>query len=86
MLNDTFDKNNINVSVSLQRLEDPKDKVIKEYLVFLAQEEGYFYFIMNLKLLPVKASEDCPYSPFSNVIDDLFNIDVLNLEIVQMYI
>jgi hypothetical protein len=37
----------------------------------MAQEEGYFYFIMNLKLLPVKASEDCPYSPFSNVIDDL---------------
>ena len=37
----------------------------------MAQEEGYLYFIMNLKLLPVKASEDCPYSPFSNVIDDL---------------
>ena len=71
LLNDAFDKNNINVSVSLQCLEDPKDKVIKEYLVFMAQEEGYFYFIMNLKLLPVKASEDCPYSPFSNVIDDL---------------
>lgn len=71
LLNDVFDKNNINVSVSLQCLEDPKDKVIKEYLVFMAQEEGYFYFIMNLKLLPVKASEDCPYSPFSNVIDDL---------------
>ena len=71
LLNDAFDKNNINVSVSLQCLEDPKDKIIKEYLVFMAQEEGYFYFIMNLKLLPVKASEDCPYSPFSNVIDDL---------------
>ena len=71
LLNDVFDKNNINVSVSLQCLEDPKDKIIKEYLVFMAQEEGYFYFIMNLKLLPVKASEDCPYSPFSNVIDDL---------------
>ena len=71
LINDAFDKNNINVSVSLQCLEDPKDKVIKEYLVFMAQEEGYFYFIMNLKLLPVKASEDCPYSPFSNVIEDL---------------
>ena len=71
LINDAFDKNNINVSVSLQCLEDPNDKVIKEYLVFMAQEEGYFYFIMNLKLLPVKASEDCPYSPFSNVIQDL---------------
>ena len=71
LINDAFDKNNINVSVSLQCLEDPNDKVIKEYLVFMAQEEGYFYFIMNLKLLPVKASEDCPYSPFSNVIEDL---------------
>ena len=71
LINDAFDKNNINVSVSLQCLEDPNDKVIKEYLVFMAQEEGYFYFIMNLKLLPVKASEDCPHSPFSNVIQDL---------------
>ena len=70
LINEAFDTNNIKVSVSLQCIEDKKDHVIKEYLVFLSQEEGYFYFIMNLKLLPIMASEDWPDSPFSNVIDD----------------
>ena len=70
LINDAFETNNIKVSVSLQCIEDEKDHIVKEYLVFLSQEEGYFYFIMNLKLMPIMASEDWPDSPFSNVIDD----------------
>lgn len=74
LINDEFEKNNINVSVSLQVLEGGTDKVMKEYLVFMAQEEGYFYYIMNLKLLPIMISEDWPESPFSNVIEDIRNV------------
>lgn len=74
LINDEFEKNNINVSVSLQVLEGGADKAMKEYLVFMAQEEGYFYYIMNLKLLPIMISEDWPESPFSNVIEDIRNV------------
>ena len=68
-INKIFKDNNIEVAVSVQKEEDELDKHTYEYLVFLSQKEGYFYYINNLRVTINFQSEDYPNSPFTNGID-----------------
>lgn len=70
-INDKFKENNIEVAVSLQNLFDNFDKKTHQYLVYLSQKEGYFYYINNLKITIKFQSEDYPDSPFKNSISEL---------------
>ena len=70
-INKNLKDNNIEVVVSLQELFDDFDKKTHQYLVFLSQKEGYFYYINNLKLTIKFQSEDYPDSPFKNGISEL---------------
>ena len=71
-LNDYFDSYEINVTSMIQRLKCPNDpSKTDEYLVIQAQEDGYFFFIKNVRLLVGVMSEDFPDSPFSNEVEDI---------------
>lgn len=70
-INDAFQKYNILVSASIQNEVDEIDGHIYEYLVFLSQKEGYFYYINNLKVSVKFQSEDFPESPFKKGIKQL---------------
>ncbi len=79
-INTVLAKNNIQVAVSFQTLEDDIDNHTYTYLVFLAQKEGYFYYINNLKFDICFQSEDYPDSPFSKDCSDISEtiIDLIN--------
>ena len=70
-INDAFQKYNILISVSVQNEVDEIDGHTYEYLVFLSQKEGYFYYINNLKVTVKFQSEDFPESPFKKGIKQL---------------
>ena len=70
-INDAFKKYNILVSASIQDEVDEIDGHTYEYLVFLSQKEGYFYYINNLKVTVKFQSEDFPDSPFKKGIKQL---------------
>ena len=74
LLNDEFSNANIDVSVSIQQIYDKNNKYTNEYLVFLSQKEGYFFYIKNIKISPVFASDEYPLSPFSKALSGLKSI------------
>lgn len=78
-LNEYLEKWEIEITASIQTMkcEHDPDKT-DEYLVLQAQNEGYFFFVKNVRILPGILSEDYPDSPFSNDVDDI------NFEIVKI--
>lgn len=64
-VNEKLQDENVQVSVSLQTIYDNYDKHYHDYLVFLSQKEGYFYYVNNLKITLKFQSEDFPDSPFT---------------------
>lgn len=81
-INEELDSFNVEVSVSIQEIYDAEDCCGHEYLVFLSQKEGYFYYITNLRLLPAFQSEKYPDSPFSKSLSDL---RVVILELIEQF-
>lgn len=65
--------NNINVLVQAQLIEqyDKFDSQTHHYLKFIAQKEGYFYYINNIRIDLNFQSEKYPQSPFKKGIDKL---------------
>ncbi|WQJ53907.1 MAG: hypothetical protein [Wendovervirus sonii] len=74
LINGELDNNNVNVSVSLQKIYDKGLNKYINYIVFLAQKEGYFYYINNLRLKPEFQNEDYPNSPFSKEVSGMKSI------------
>ena len=71
LINDFLKEKNVEVSVSIQNITDDIDGKTRDYLVFLAQKEAYFYYINNLRFCPCFQSADYPDSPFSKDIEDI---------------
>lgn len=63
-INECFEQNDINVSISIQEIKDPKDHKTYVYLVFQGGQEGYFFYVKNVCMRAAKQSEDFPDSPF----------------------
>lgn len=71
-INQYFEEYEIQVTVSQQKLKCNCDPTVtKDYIVFEAQSEGYFYYIKNFRIEPVILSEEYPESPFYNGIEDI---------------
>ena len=70
IINEDLANHNIKVITSFQSITD-NDNITRDYLVFTAQEETFFYYIKNLFLDCVDMSEDFPYSPFNHFIDNI---------------
>lgn len=71
-INQYFETYELPVVASIQKLKclcDPT--VTKDYVVFEAHVEGYFYFIKNFRVEPAVQSEDYPDSPFFNGVEDM---------------
>lgn len=64
LVNDELSNSGVEVSVSIHQIKN-NNGVLQDYIVFLAQDQGYFYYINNLRLVPEFQSEDYPESPFS---------------------
>ena len=71
LINEQFDKFNILIATSLLIQDDVVDKKTHHYLRFMAQKEGYFYYINNLRINIAFQSEKQPTSPFKKGINDL---------------
>ena len=71
LINDKFTKYNIQVSSSIIQKYDEKDGIIHHYLKFMAQKEGYFYYINNIRINVNFQSEPYPNSPFKKGINEL---------------
>jgi len=72
-INDILSDNDIEVSVQRQEIKEA-DGCIVEYLVFMSQKEGMFYYINNLKMMPMFKSEEYPRSPFSKSLSGMRTI------------
>lgn len=71
-INKQLKKFNIEVAASLITNEfDEVDKRKHDYLKFMAQRPGYFYYINNLRIALHFQSEDYPNSPFKKEINEL---------------
>ena len=64
LINDQLKKNNVLISTNLCELHDNVDKMTHQYLHFISQKEGYFYYINNLRIDINFQSEKFPNSPF----------------------
>ena len=81
LINEQFDKYNILIATSLL-VQDDVDKKTHHYLHFMAQKEGYFYYIKNLRINIAFQSENMPVSPFKKGINDL---KVYMYELIKKY-
>lgn len=70
-INEQLKKYNILISTDLIEQFDDFDKQTHQYLRFISQKEGYFYYINNLRIDINFQSEDYPYSPFKKSITGL---------------
>lgn len=70
-INEQLKKHNILISTDLIEQFDDFDKQTYQYLRFISQKEGYFYYINNLRIDIDFQSEDYPYSPFKKSITGL---------------
>ena len=71
LINDQLKKNNVLISTNLCELYDNADKLNHQYLHFISQKEGYFYYINNLRVDVNFQSEKFPNSSFKKSITDV---------------
>ena len=84
-INTQLSKNNISVATVISEyneLDCENNPVTNDYIQFMAQETGYFYYIKNLLISPEFRSEDFPDSPFSK---DVGGLDDKIIELLNKY-
>lgn len=70
-VNGEFDRNGVKATATIRNITDAKAGTSRDYLVFSSQQEGYFFYIANLKISPAFQSPEFPKSPFSNEVDNV---------------
>lgn len=78
VVNDCFEQNDIDVTLSIQDFKNPKDKKTYSYLVFQGGTEGYFFFVKNVKMEAAMQSEEYLESPFTDEVESV-RLIVFNL-------
>lgn len=74
LINTEFEQNNVFITTAIQVMPNPETNTNEDYLVFTSQKETFFYYVKNVAIEIVKASEDYPNSPFSDNTDDMLPV------------